>query len=51
MADVRPVDANELLKESVYCTGPDGSGMYAVPISTVFAAKTLEVDDITEKSK
>ena len=41
MADVRPVDANELLKESVYCTGPDGSGMYAVPISVIFATPTI----------
>lgn len=43
MADVRPVDANELLKESIYCTGPDGSGMYAVPISAIFAAPTLKL--------
>ena len=45
MADVRPVDANELLKESVYCTGPDGSGMYAVPISVIFATPTLKSEN------
>lgn len=40
--DVRPVDANELLKQSVYCKGEDGSMLYAVPISCIFAAPTLK---------
>ena len=40
--DVRPVDANELLKQSVYCKSEDGSMLYAVPISCIFAAPTLK---------
>lgn len=27
--DVRPVDANELLKQAIYCKEEDGSGVYA----------------------
>lgn len=42
--DVRPVDANELLKQAIYCKEEDGSGVYAVPISCIFAAPTLEVE-------
>lgn len=41
--DVRPVDANELLKQSIYCKGEDGSMLYAVPISCIFAAPTLKL--------
>lgn len=39
--DVRPVDANELLKESIYCREEDGSNVYAVPVGKIFAAPTL----------
>lgn len=42
--DVRPVDANELLKQAIYCKEEDGSGVYAVPISCIFAAPTLDVE-------
>ena len=42
--DVRPVDANELLKQAIYCKEEDGSGVYAVPISCIFAAPTLKVE-------
>lgn len=45
--DVRPVDANELLKQSIYCKGEDGSMLYAVPISCIFAAPTLKPEDVT----
>lgn len=40
--DARPVDANELLKQAIYCKEEDGSGVYAVPISCIFAAPTLK---------
>lgn len=42
--DVRPVDANELLKQAIYCKEEDGSGVYAVPINCIFAAPTLKVE-------
>ena len=42
--DARPVDANELLKQAIYCKEEDGSGVYAVPISCIFAAPTLEAE-------
>lgn len=42
--DVRPVDANELLKESIYCKGEDGSMLYAVPTSRIFAAPTVKLE-------
>ena len=42
--EVRPVDANELLKQSIYCKSEDGSMLYAVPISCIFAAPTLKVE-------
>ena len=42
--DARPVDANELLKQAIYCKEEDGSGVYAVPISCIFAAPTLKVE-------
>lgn len=42
--DVRPVDANELLKQAIYCKEEDGSGVYAVPIRCIFAAPTLKVE-------
>lgn len=37
----RPVDANELLKQSIYCKGEDGAMFYAVPTSSIFKAPTL----------
>lgn len=42
--DVRPVDANELLKQAIYCKEEDGSGVYAVPINCIFAAPTLKAE-------
>lgn len=39
--EVRPVDANELLKQSVYCKGEDGTMFYAVPASSIIKASTL----------
>lgn len=42
--DVRPVDANELLKQAVYCREENGANVYAVPISCIFAAPTLKVE-------
>lgn len=39
--EVRPVDANELLKQSVYCKGEDGTMFYAVPSSSIIKASTL----------
>lgn len=47
--DVRPVDANELLKQSIYCKGEDGSMLYAVPISCIFAAPTLKPEETKNK--
>lgn len=40
--NIRPVDANELLKESIYCKGEDGSMLYAVPVGKIFAAPTVK---------
>lgn len=45
----RPVDANELLKQSIYCKGEDGSMLYAVPISCIFAAPTLKPEETKNK--
>lgn len=39
--DVRPIDANELLKQSIYCKGEDGTMFYAVPTGDIFKAPTL----------
>lgn len=47
--DVRPVDANELLKQAVYCREENGANVYAVPISCIFSAPTLKPEETKNK--
>lgn len=46
----RPVDANELLKQAVYCREENGANVYAVPISCIFAAPTLKPEETKKEA-
>lgn len=51
MSDIRAVDANELLKESIYCRDESGTNVYAVPVRKIFEAPILKGEGMQAVSR